>query len=217
MRLMLGAGTLLALAVAACLLLFDRTDEGKARGALIPAAHAEELIPAPPPSLSAVQPQVAASPVAFLPVDRWLASGEYVWGEETGRGPITIVVDVRARTLSVYRKGVEIGRSSVVYGFDEKPTPLGVHPVLEKDADHVSNLYGAPMPWMLRLTWDGVAIHGSMMADDRATHGCVGVPEPFAKTLFALAAKGTRVLVNDGPPNRANYAAYAALPYGAAL
>jgi lipoprotein-anchoring transpeptidase ErfK/SrfK len=70
---------------------------------------------------------------------------------------------------------------------------------------------------MMRLTWDGVAIHGSPMADDKATHGCIGVPHEFGKGLFALTAKGTRVLINNGPPGGANYTAYAALPYTASL
>jgi lipoprotein-anchoring transpeptidase ErfK/SrfK len=73
------------------------------------------------------------------------------------------------------------------------------------------------MPWMQRLTWDGVAIHASEMADDKATHGCIGVPDEFAKALFALTAKGGRVIVNKGPPGGAKYSAYAALPYSAAL
>ena len=208
---------LLALAAAAMLLLRGEGTSGRA-AAFIPPAHAEELIPAPPPTAATAAPAQAPGPVAFLPVNRWLASGEYAWrSEETAPGPISIVVDLRARTLSVYQAGVEIGRSSVVYGFDEKPTPLGTFPILEKDADHVSNLYGAPMPFMLRLTWDGVALHASEMADDRATHGCIGLPHEFAQRLFGMARKGGRVIVNNGPPRRADYSAFAALPYGAAL
>jgi lipoprotein-anchoring transpeptidase ErfK/SrfK len=179
------------------------------------------------PAAAAAQEQLAsaATPgeggsaaMTLMPVTRWLRSGEYAWrDEETPPGPVTIVVDLRARTLSVYRRGIEIGRSSVVYGYDEKPTPLGTFSILEKKAHHISNLYGAPMPWMHRLTWDGVAIHGSEMADDKATHGCIGVPDEFGKALFALTAKGGRVIVNNGPPGGANYSAYAALPYSAAL
>jgi lipoprotein-anchoring transpeptidase ErfK/SrfK len=185
----------------------------------IPAAAAaqQQRSPAPLPKPAAA-PVAAPAVAALLPVGRWLRSGEYAWrAEETPPGPVTVVVDLRARTLSVYRRGVEIGRSSVVYGYDDKPTPLGTFSILEKKAHHISNLYGAPMPWMQRLTWDGVAIHGSQMADDKATHGCIGVPDQFGKALFALTAKGGRVIVNNGPPGGANYSAYAALPYTAAL
>ena len=218
LRFAFALAALLAIFAAAAFLMSRGQGEGQVT-ALIPAAHAEELIPAPPPTQSsAAAPAQAPGPVALLPVDRWLASGEYAWrSEETAPGPVTIVVDLRARTLSVYQAGVEIGRSSIVYGYDEKPTPLGTFPILEKKADHISNLYNAPMPWMLRLTWDGVAIHGSEMADDKATHGCIGLPDAFAERLFAMARKGGLVLVNNGPPNRADYSAYAALPYGASL
>src|SRR3546814_5545046 len=76
-----------------------------------------------------------------------------------------------AALIHVYRAGNEIGRSSIIYGYDDKPTPTGVYPILQKDIDHVSNIYkGAPMPWMLRLTWTGISIHGGRrIADDIAT------------------------------------------------
>ena len=76
--------------------------------------------------------------------------------------------------------------------------PLGRFPVLEKDADHVSNLYDAPMPYMLRLTGDGVAIHGSTVEWGLATHGCIGVPVEFARLLFGAVGKGDLVIVTKG-------------------
>jgi hypothetical protein len=183
-----------------------------------PLEAAEISVPAATPKPAAASTPAPHAELSLLPVARWLRSGEYAWIDgDKGSGPVSIVVDLRARTLSVYRQGVEIGRSSVVYGYDDKPTPLGAFTILQKKARHISNLYNAPMPWMMRLTWDGVAIHGSQMADDKATHGCIGVPDEFGKALFALAGMGTRVVINDGPPGRADYTAYAALPYRAAL
>jgi lipoprotein-anchoring transpeptidase ErfK/SrfK len=92
---------------------------------------------------------------------------------------------------------VEIGRAAILYGADDKPTPAGTFTILEKKRHHVSNLYGAPMPYMMRLTWDGVAIHGSEVEWGSATHGCVGVPSEFAALLFAAARKGDPVLVTN--------------------
>ena len=164
--------------------------------------------PAAAPSAASVQPN------GLLAIHRWLKPGEFAW-DDTGipAGPITVVVDVRARTLSVYRSGAEIGRSSLIYGADDKPTPTGSFPILEKDADHYSNLYNnAPMPWMLRLTMDGVAIHGSKVEDDAATHGCIGLPDEFAELLFRQAKLGDKVIVVPGPPKGTPYTAYAALP-----
>jgi lipoprotein-anchoring transpeptidase ErfK/SrfK len=180
------------------------------------AAGPDGLIPAPPP----VEVEAAPGPLAIrtlMPITRWLKSGEYAWNEDAApAGPVTIVVDVRARTLSVYRAGVEIGRSSVIYGADNKPTPLGTFSILMKKADHYSSTYdNAPMPFTLRLTQDGVAIHGAELADDVATHGCVGLPIEFAERLFAQAELGGRVIIVGGPPAGGDYTSYAALPYGA--
>lgn len=136
-----------------------------------------------------------------LDVPHWLGPGEYVWAGENApvEGETVIVVNLRARVLSVYRAGIEIGRSSLIYGADNKPTPTGSFPILQMRADHWSNLYDAPMPHMLRLTWDGIAVHGSPeLADDMATRGCVGLPEAFAERLFEVVDIGDRVIVWDG-------------------
>jgi lipoprotein-anchoring transpeptidase ErfK/SrfK len=135
-----------------------------------------------------------------LPITQWLRPGEYAWNDEgVPAGPVVIVVNIRARVMSVYRDGIEIGRSSIIYGSNEKPTPFGTFPIMQKDADHRSNIYdGAPMPHMLRLTGDGVAIHGAEMADDYATHGCIGLPKEFAALLFRAVRVGDPVLVWKG-------------------
>ncbi|PXA85763.1 hypothetical protein DMC47_36680, partial [Nostoc sp. 3335mG] len=92
----------------------------------------------------------------------------------------------------------EIGAAAIMYGADDHPTPLGVFAISQKDAHHVSNLYDAPMPYMMRLTNDGITIHGSKMRWDGATHGCVGVPEDFAHKVFDQVKLGDRVIVTKG-------------------
>jgi lipoprotein-anchoring transpeptidase ErfK/SrfK len=110
-----------------------------------------------------------------------------------------ITVDLEAQVLSIFRGGYEIGAAAILYGRDDKPTPLGAFPISQKDAKHVSNLYGAPMPWMMRMTNDGISIHGSdSVAPGYATHGCVAVPVAFAKKLFAAAKLGDIVIVTKG-------------------
>lgn len=137
-----------------------------------------------------------------ITVTRWLQPGEYVWSAPDAaqaRGPATVVVNLRSRTLSVYRGGVELGRSSMLYGFGEHPTPLGSFPVKEKKVDYHSRTYNAPMPHMLRLTDDGVALHGSqLMGNDRATHGCIGLPREFAALLYDQVGLGDQVIIWTG-------------------
>lgn len=143
------------------------------------------------------KPGISDFPVrSVLALEEPVGEGQFAWNDEGAPdAPLRIVVDLRARLLFAYRDGVEIGRSSLIYGADNLPTPTGIFPILQKDAKHISNLYDAPMPYMLRLTNDGITIHASEVAIDVATHGCVGIPKAFAKTLFANAKLGDLVLV----------------------
>lgn len=171
----------------------------------LPAPPAAE--PAPPPAFAAQAPSPPpADPEAYLirttlKLNGPLRHGDWHWRPEAApaAGPILITVDLKAQTLSVFRGGHEIGVAVINYGAPEKPTPTGAFTITQKDADHRSNIYdGAPMPWMLRLTNDGVAIHGAKVDGTWATNGCVGVPDGFAEKLFAVASLGDRVVITDG-------------------
>ncbi|CAO1651945.1 L,D-transpeptidase family protein [Parasphingorhabdus sp. NYA22] len=137
----------------------------------------------------------------YIELDRPLDFGEHFWDESFARasgarGSAQIVVDLAAEQLYVYRAGIEIARTRITRGWEEYDTPTGVFPILEKDADHYSGTYNnAPMPYNLRLTWKGVAIHGAEVDSLSATHGCIGVPLEFARKLFANVHKGDKVLV----------------------
>jgi lipoprotein-anchoring transpeptidase ErfK/SrfK len=135
----------------------------------------------------------------ILPISTAIRYGEWHW-DEAGipPGPTVITVDLQARVLSIFRGGYEIGTAAVLLGTQEKPTPLGTFPISQKDAHHVSNLYDAPMPYMLRLTNDGVTIHATNVQNGYASHGCIGVPIDFAKKLFAAAKLGDKVFITRG-------------------
>lgn len=162
------------------------------------------VVAVPPPAAPQPSPSPAPAPARYtvkriLPITGPLRYGEWHWDEAgVPAGPIVITVDLAARVLSVFRDGHEIGATAIIYGAEEKPTPLGVFPVTQKDADHVSNIYGAPMPFMLRMTNDGISIHGSEVTPELMTHGCVGVPTPFARKLFAQVRLGDKVIVTRG-------------------
>ena len=155
--------------------------------------------PAPvKPPAPAAEPQLVVKRILDIPGP--IRFGDYYWDAEgiPTDGPLTITIDLEAETMSVFRDGYEIGATAILYGADEKPTPLGVHKITQKKVHHISNLYGAPMPYMMRLTNDGVAIHASEVEMGAATHGCIGVPKPFAKLLFAQAKLGDRVIITRG-------------------
>ena len=91
------------------------------------------------------------------------------------------------------------GATVLLNGTDENPTPLGNFTITHKDRDHESNIYDARMPFMMRLTDDGIAIHGSQVVYGRASRGCIGVPDEFAALLFAQARLGDRVVIVGQP------------------
>jgi len=159
--------------------------------------------PKAPATLAAVEPKPAAdSPFVIkriLPITGPIKYGEWHWDEAgVPAGPIVITVDLDARVLSIFRAGYEIGAAAVLLGTEDKPTPLGVFPITQKDRNHVSNLYDAPMPYMMRLTNDGITLHGSKVEWGYASHGCVGMPEDFAAKVYAAAKVGDRVFITRG-------------------
>ena len=180
---------------------------GALAAACSPESTVAASVAAPAVSLSAASAPVAAArgskPSQFvlkgvLKPDQPLRHGDFLWDADgVAAGPTDIVVDLKAQILYVYRGGVEIGRSAILYGSPDKITPTGTFPIMQKKARHISNIYGAPMPYMLRLTNDGIAIHGSNVEYGYATHGCVGVPTEFAALLFAEANPGDRVLITN--------------------
>ncbi len=170
-----------------------------------PAIAAPEPVVAP--ALRAPAPAIAQAPEdpfvvnSILPIEGTIRYGEWFWDESRApaTGKLVITVDLDARVISVFRDGHEIGTAVALLGTKSHPTPLGTFPILTKEKDNVSEKYdNAPMPWTLRMTWDGIAIHGSPVLNGYASHGCVGVPNPFAEKLFAIAKRGDKVIVTRG-------------------
>lgn len=154
--------------------------------------------PSPEPAVSP-DPEDPFVIKRILPIDGPIKYGEWHWNEDGAPdGPIVITVDLDARVLSIFRGGHEIGAAAVLLGTQEKPTPIGVFPITQKKRHHISNLYDAPMPYMQRLTNDGVALHASEVEWGYASHGCIGMPEPFAAKVFAQTKVGDRVFITRG-------------------
>src|SRR5215470_4749993 len=116
--------------------------------------------------------------------------------QDAPKGPFQIVISIADQRISLYENGTLIARSSVSTGVDGHPTPLGVFSVLSKEKWHRSNIYSAaPMPYMQRLTWSGIALHAGELPGRPASHGCIRVTKDFAIRLWHLTKRGTRVII----------------------
>lgn len=121
---------------------------------------------------------------------------------EAGSGPelpVQVIVSRKDQTLKVFRGQEMIATSRVSTGKRGHTTPTGIFSVLEKRRRHFSNLYNnAPMPYMQRLTWSGIALHESNSVPRYpASHGCVRLPRGFAKKLFGMTERGAHVVIAE--------------------
>lgn len=125
--------------------------------------------------------------------------GDFLWAPQIApEGPVVVVVSIAQQRAYAYRNGVPIGISTVSTGKKGYETPTGVFTILQKKVDHKSNLYDdAPMPYMQRLTWSGVAMHAGNLPGYPASHGCVRLPLGFAKRLYGVTRLGLTVIVTD--------------------
>lgn len=165
------------------------------------------------------------SPVGATDVDQQ-RSDEMIAPRAVGE-PIMAVVSIKSQQITFYDAGGWMLRAPVSTGMKGRETPAGVFTILEKRADHRSNLYDdAEMPHMQRLTWNGIAMHGGILPGRPASKGCVRLPYGFASDLFERTQHGMRVVISpfDTAPNEIshpallvpNAATAAATPEGAA-
>jgi lipoprotein-anchoring transpeptidase ErfK/SrfK len=148
---------------------------------------------------ASAKPTKSTKPAAPPPRQPVLKAGEYRWWPELApEGPMVMVVSLPEQRLYVYRNGVRIGVSTVSTGRRGFETGTGVFPILEREREHFSNLYdNAPMPFMLRLTWSGTALHAGKIPGYPASHGCIRLPAAFAETLYDASRRGVIVVVAD--------------------
>ena len=143
----------------------------------------------------------AAGPSRYTPADaRALRTGQYRWSPyPNDLRPVRVAVDLVAQRAYVFQGDALVGISTVSTGRRGHETPAGAFPILQKQSFHRSNLYSnAPMPFMQRLTWGGVALHAGHVPRTRASHGCIRLPYGFAHGLFGLTRVGAMVVVSHG-------------------
>ncbi|WP_338445386.1 L,D-transpeptidase family protein [Pelagerythrobacter marensis] len=178
-----------------------KSAEGKASATLAASDGTAGSASAPAPQSASATEADAFVVKRILPIDGPIKYGEWHWDDEgVPPGPLVITVDLEARVISIFRDGYEIGAAAAMLGTDAHPTPVGTFPILSKERHNVSEKYGnAPMPWTLRLTHDGIAIHGgSEVENGYASHGCIAIPDELASRLFAVAKKGDKVIITRG-------------------
>jgi lipoprotein-anchoring transpeptidase ErfK/SrfK len=157
--------------------------------------------------LAGAPPAFAASGIdsVALPIEEAateLSPNQFVWkdtitGPDIGK-PVSIVISLSTQRAFVYRGSTMVAATTISSGKDGKDTPRGTYPILQKEQAHKSNLYNdASMPFMQRLTWDGIAIHAGNNPGFPDSHGCIRVPTGFAKRLFGVTSVGTTVTVTD--------------------
>jgi hypothetical protein len=138
---------------------------------------------------------IAAENLAEAGTSRNKRSIESVATRAVGE-PIMAIVSLRSQRITVYDAHGWILRAPVSSGQTGRETPAGIFSIIQKDAEHHSNLYDdAYMPHMQRLTWSGIALHGGLLPGHPASHGCVRLPFDFAARLFDLTKLGMRVIV----------------------
>lgn len=201
-RVLLGAAFVGLAAVAGTMIVANQDKTPAAPAQKAPAAQV-----AAAPASAAPAPAASASPAVddgftikrILPIEGAIKYGDWHWDDKgVPDGPIVVTVDLDARVLSIFKGGYEIGASAVLLGTQDKPTPLGVFPIMQKKAQHTSNLYDAEMPYMQRLTNDGVALHASNVRWGYASHGCISMPLEFAKKVFETTKVGDKVYITRG-------------------
>ena len=143
----------------------------------------------------------SAAPLATADADG-LRPGQYIWQGVAGSpAPVSMVIDLERQVAYVYQGYALVGITTVSTGRRGYATPAGVFPILQKQSWHRSNRYGdAPMPYMQRLTWSGVALHAGGVPGYRQSHGCIHLPHRFAVALYGITRVGQIVQIRRAMP-----------------
>jgi lipoprotein-anchoring transpeptidase ErfK/SrfK len=121
-------------------------------------------------------------------------------------GPLIIAISIEKQKVRVYDANGFFAESPVSTGMKGHPTPMGVFSVIQKHKLHHSNIYsGAPMPFMQRITWSGVAMHAGVLPGYPASHGCIRMPMAFAQKMWNWTRMGARVVVTPGEMTPASF------------
>lgn len=149
----------------------------------------DDAVETAPPRRKA--PQRAAKPRPARDAKRASAAGP--------KGPLVIAVSLQRQQLKVFDRDGLYAEAPVSTGMRGHATPAGIFSILQNNKWHRSNIYsGAPMPYMQRLTWSGIALHAGALPGYPASHGCIRMPNAFAARLWQWTRRGARVVISHG-------------------
>src|SRR3981081_1387339 len=127
-------------------------------------------------------------------------------GSAKPQGPLIIAISIERQNLRIYDANGFYAETPISPGMRGHPTPMGVFSVIQKHKFHHSNIYsGAPMPYMQRITWSGVAMHAGVLPGYPASHGCIRMPMTFAVKMWNWTKMGARVVVTPGEMTPASF------------
>ncbi|MCI0735403.1 MAG: L,D-transpeptidase [Beijerinckiaceae bacterium] len=125
------------------------------------------------------------------------APGAKIAEINNGARPLFAVISIADQRVSVYNNDGLVARSAISTGMPGHPTPKGVFTIIGRERYHRSNIYSnAPMPFMQRITWSGIAMHLGVVPGHPASHGCIRLPAGFAAKLWGLTKIGERVVIS---------------------
>ena len=166
--------------------------------------------PPPQPATAPAIPPTSAPSVPAVPAPVTAQSSSEAPAPapaEAPKGRVRIVISLPTQRAYVFKDGELWDSSRVSTGKRGKRTPVGTYTILEKAIWHRSNKYSnAPMPYMQRITWGGVALHAGYVPGYPASHGCIRLPRSFAKRLYKITNFSSAVIVTDKPIDSAKEA-----------
>ena len=122
------------------------------------------------------------------------------------QGPLIIAISINHQSLKVYDANGFFAETPISTGMAGHSTPMGAFSVIQKQKMHRSNIYsGAPMPFMQRITWSGIAMHAGVLPGYPASHGCIRMPMAFAVKMYGWTRMGARVVVTPGELTPASF------------
>lgn len=163
--------------------------------------YPEVYIEAPPPPPPVTRPQAHESKPRRLSKPEPAAKVI-----RKPNGPVIIAVSIRRQTMKVYDGNGLFAETPVSTGMRDHSTPMGVFSVIQKRKWHRSNIYSnAPMPYMQRITWSGIAMHAGALPGYPASHGCIRMPMDFAVKMWSWTRVGARVIITPGEVTPADF------------